>query len=87
MPRWSLKKVLRVKFNLAINSYSVGLPGIRATYSKDVYDFYKPNLSSEFPVVDGALSVQCYLAALDHCYSLYREKVASKKGIKEQLSC
>ena len=38
------------------------------------YDFYKPNLSSEFPVVDGKLSIQCYLTALDKCYQRYCEK-------------
>ena len=38
------------------------------------YDFYKPNLSSEFPVVDGKLSIRCYLTALDKCYQRYSEK-------------
>ena len=42
-----------------------------------VYDFYKPNLSSEFPVVDGKLSIQCYLNALDKCYQRYTEKAAT----------
>ena len=31
------------------------------------YDFYKPNLSSEYPVVHGKLSLQCYLSALGLC--------------------
>jgi hypothetical protein len=35
------------------------------------YDFYKPDLSSEYPTVDGKLSVQCYLSALDNCYQLF----------------
>ena len=38
------------------------------------YDFYKPNMSSEYPVVDGKLSVRCYFKALDQCYSRYTEK-------------
>lgn len=25
----------------------------RSTFMKDVYDFYKPNLNSEYPLVDG----------------------------------
>ena len=41
------------------------------------YDFYKPDLSSEYPVVDGKLSIQCYLGALDKCYQLYADKVGS----------
>ena len=40
------------------------------------YDFYKPNLSSEFPVVDGKLSIQCYLTALDKCYQCYGERAS-----------
>lgn len=39
-----------------------------------VYDFYKPDLSSPYPVVDGHLSVQCYTSALDACYSQYCKK-------------
>lgn len=48
--------------------------GLRASYMKHAYDFYKPDLSSEYPTVDGTLSVKCYLSALDKCYQLYREK-------------
>ena len=47
---------------------------VRSTYMKHAYDFYKPDLTSEFPVVDGKLSIQCYLSALDNCYRLYCEK-------------
>ena len=50
--------------------------GLRAVHMEHVYDFYKPNLSSEFPVVDGKLSIQCYLNALDQCYKRYGEKAA-----------
>ena len=39
------------------------------------YDFYKPDLMSEYPVVDGKLSIECYLGALDRCYSVYRNKI------------
>lgn len=42
------------------------------------YDFYKPNLSSEYPVVDGQLSIQCYLRALDRCYAVYRRKAEAQ---------
>lgn len=47
---------------------------VRSTYMKHAYDFYKPDLTSEFPVVDGKLSIQCYLSALDNCYQLYCRK-------------
>lgn len=39
------------------------------------YDFYKPDMGSEYPVVDGKLSIECYLSALDRCYSVYRNKI------------
>ena len=40
------------------------LVGLRAVHMEHVYDFYKPDLSSEYPVVDGHLSIRCYLKAL-----------------------
>ncbi|VDP43040.1 unnamed protein product [Schistosoma margrebowiei] len=49
-----------------------------AVYMKHCYDFYKPNLSSEYPIVDGQFSMQCYREALEMCYKLYRHKSASK---------
>lgn len=58
--------------------------GLRATYMRHVYDFYKPDLTSEYPLVDGKLSIQCYLSALDSCYNLYKKK-AEKKEIKVDL--
>lgn len=44
-----------------------------------VYDFYKPDLSSEYPTVDGKLSIQCYLSALDACYRTFSRKAAAKE--------
>ncbi|XP_077278683.1 hydroxymethylglutaryl-CoA synthase [Temnothorax americanus] len=52
--------------------------GLRANCMRHAYDFYKPDLHSEYPVVDGKLSIQCYLSALDSCYQLYHKKVRSK---------
>uniref|UniRef100_A0A665VQP0 Hydroxymethylglutaryl-CoA synthase n=1 Tax=Echeneis naucrates TaxID=173247 RepID=A0A665VQP0_ECHNA len=49
--------------------------GLRGTHMKHAYDFYKPDMMSEYPVVDGKLSIECYLSALDHCYSVYRKKI------------
>ena len=42
----------------------------------NTYDFYKPKLSSEYPEVDGPVSVVTYIAALDQAYSRFREKFA-----------
>lgn len=58
--------------------------GLRASYMRHAYDFYKPDLTSEYPFVDGKLSIQCYLSALDNCYNLYKKK-AEKKGINVDI--
>ncbi|KAI0033949.1 hydroxymethylglutaryl-CoA synthase [Vararia minispora EC-137] len=47
-------------------------------YMANVYDFYKPKLNSEYPEVDGPLSVTSYVTAFDHAYTAYREKLARK---------
>lgn len=41
------------------------IPGTRTTHATDVYDFYKPKMTTEYPLVDGALSQTCYLEAVD----------------------
>lgn len=48
--------------------------GFRGSYMNHAYDFFKPDLTSEYPVVDGKLSIQCYLNALDQCYKSYLSK-------------
>ncbi|XP_046327522.1 hydroxymethylglutaryl-CoA synthase 1-like [Haliotis rufescens] len=55
--------------------------GVRGTHMQHVYDFYKPDMASEYPTVDGKLSIQCYLHALDKCYEVYSAK-AQARGIK-----
>ncbi|KAJ5520892.1 hypothetical protein N7463_001345 [Penicillium fimorum] len=50
----------------------------RGTYMKHVYDFYKGDFKSEYPLVDGQYSNTCYLEALDNCYERYRTKSLAK---------
>nr|APU50934.1 3-hydroxy-3-methylglutaryl coenzyme A synthase [Phlomoides umbrosa] len=52
----------------------------RASHMAHVYDFYKPNLASEYPVVDGKLSQTCYLVALDLCYKRFCSKYEKLEG-------
>lgn len=54
------------------------LPGLRGTHMENAYDFYKPDGATEYPMVDGKLSIQCYLRALDRCYTLYRQKIQNQ---------
>ena len=47
---------------------------LRASYFTDVYDFYKPDLDSEFPIVDGKLSTDVYLDSLSQCFEMLKRK-------------
>uniref|UniRef100_A0AC35TQC1 Hydroxymethylglutaryl-CoA synthase n=1 Tax=Rhabditophanes sp. KR3021 TaxID=114890 RepID=A0AC35TQC1_9BILA len=60
--------------------------GLRATFMEDVYDFYKPigGVASDFPVVNGPLSLSAYSKALKNTYKKYQEK--AKRIIKEDVS-
>ncbi len=52
----------------------IEIENIRSTYMNNVYDFYKPNPTSEYPTVDGVFSIDCYFKALEYCYSRFHEK-------------
>ena len=52
-------------FNLQMNPVS---------YFEHAYDFYKPILNSEYPIVDGKFSNECYLRAIDNCYDSFKKK-------------
>lgn len=51
-------------------------PGLRGSFMQHAYDFYKPDLTSEYPVVDGHFSLTCYTKALDAAYRDYCKKEA-----------
>ncbi|KAF4967623.1 hypothetical protein FZEAL_10516 [Fusarium zealandicum] len=65
------------------NAPIVAEPGLRGTYMQHAYDFYKPDLTSEYPYVDGHYSVNCYTKALDSAYRDYckREAKQSTNGV------
>ena len=60
--------------------------GIRSSHVAHEYDFYKPDMASEYPTVDGPLSIKCYLQALDKCYGLYKSKVMKQSGKRVDLN-
>ncbi|QSS52758.1 hydroxymethylglutaryl-CoA synthase [Histoplasma capsulatum var. duboisii H88] len=49
-------------------------PGLRGSHITHEYDFYKPDLASEYPYVDGHYSIKCYTQAVDACYKAYNAK-------------
>ncbi|KAF8979346.1 Hydroxymethylglutaryl-CoA synthase, cytoplasmic [Entomortierella lignicola] len=58
--------------------------GVRATHMNHLWDFYKPELASEYPTVDGHFSNTCYIRSVDACYKLYTQKF-SKRNSPDQL--
>ncbi|KAI9661108.1 MAG: 3-hydroxy-3-methylglutaryl coenzyme A synthase [Bathelium mastoideum] len=56
-------------------------PGLRGSYIVHVYDFYKPDLTSEYPIVDGHYSIKCYTESVDACYKAYNEREAKLKSL------
>ncbi|KAM7218091.1 hydroxymethylglutaryl-CoA synthase [Rhypophila decipiens] len=62
-------------------------PGLRGSYMQHAYDFYKPDLTSEYPYVDGHYSVNCYTKALDAAYRAYcKREAALTKGVNGHLN-
>jgi hydroxymethylglutaryl-CoA synthase len=55
-------------------------PGLRGSYMQHAYDFYKPDLTSEYPIVDGHFSVNCYTEAVDACYKAYNKRETTLKN-------
>lgn len=55
-------------------------PGLRASYITHAYDFYKPDLASEYPVVDGHFSLKCYTEAVDACYKTFNAREKTLKA-------
>ncbi|KAG0323627.1 hypothetical protein BG000_002547 [Podila horticola] len=52
--------------------------GVRSTHMNHLWDFYKPELASEYPTVDGHFSNTCYIRSVDACYSLYTKKFSKR---------
>ena len=45
----------------------------------NTYDFYKPKLDSEYPEVDGPVSITAYISAIDASYKAFRTKHTKAK--------
>ncbi|KAG8221044.1 hydroxymethylglutaryl-coenzyme A synthase C terminal-domain-containing protein [Butyriboletus roseoflavus] len=54
---------------------------VHGNHMTNTYDFYKPKLDSEYPEVDGPVSVTTYISALDASYARFREKTARTKKL------
>jgi hydroxymethylglutaryl-CoA synthase len=52
-------------------------PGMCGSYMQHAYDFYKSDMTSEYPLVDGHFSIKCYTETLDACYKAYNKREAA----------
>ncbi|GJJ13691.1 ATP-dependent 5'-3' DNA helicase hcs1 [Clathrus columnatus] len=59
---------------------------IHGNYMANIYDFYKPKLNSEYPEVDGSLSLTSYITALDNSYARFREKHARAQTRRSKVA-
>lgn len=74
-----LESGIQLPFVRIWGSDGVGLVG---THMEHVYDFYKADLTSEYPIVDGHFSIRCYTQALDKCYQTWIKKFNKIKATK-----
>ncbi len=51
-------------------------PKERATHAANVWDFFKPDHTVEYPTVDGKLSQVCYYQALEDVYTRFCDRLA-----------
>ena len=61
-------------------------PKERATHAANVWDFFKPDHTVEYPTVDGKLSQTCYYQALEDVYTRFCEKLEQTGSPKPKLS-
>ena len=60
-------------------------PRERATHASNVWDFFKPDPTVEYPTVDGALSQTCYYKALEDVYERFCQKMEERNGDSNEL--
>lgn len=51
--------------------------GLRATCMGNTYDFYKPKVNDEYPIVNGQETIDTFYYALDRCYERYVERAST----------
>lgn len=58
-------------------------PKERATHAANVWDFFKPDHTVEYPTVDGKLSQVCYYQALEDVYTRFCDKLVATASTKK----
>lgn len=52
--------------------------GTRSSFMDHEYDFYKPNMNSEYPIVNGKYSNDLYQKSLKFCYKNFKKNFSQK---------
>ncbi|GMI01618.1 hypothetical protein TrVE_jg9820 [Triparma verrucosa] len=52
--------------------------GVKASWTEDVWDFYKADHEVEYPQVDGKVSQECYFRSLRGCYEGFRKEYEAR---------
>lgn len=63
---------------LGRNASIIVEPGLRSSYMTNSYDFYKPIMDVEYPIVNGKESSLLYLQSLENCYHQYKKNYLQK---------
>lgn len=50
------------------------------------YDFYKPDMEVEFPIVNDHESIRCYISALDACQKNLLERLEARSKINRDAA-
>jgi hydroxymethylglutaryl-CoA synthase len=61
-------------------------PTLRGIYMTNTFDFYKPDMKVEYPIVNGHESLVCYTRALDGCHRNLLERLDASKHNKAQVN-
>ena len=54
--------------------------GLRAICMGNTFDFFKPKVAVEYPVVKGQQTVDTYVRSMDECYDRYTERASKRDG-------
>ncbi len=52
---------------------------VRSSYMNHVFDFYKPDPTKEYPVVDGGFSLDCYIKSLESSFLGFMNKIQQRE--------
>lgn len=65
---------------------TVTVSPVRSSFFADEYDFYKPHMESEYPIVNGHYSIKLYINVLTRTYEALKKRYFEETGKQLSLS-